>query len=74
MHTNEIHLKNFAIHRMKAKIHMSDGTISIVQGVREVFEISAGTTQHDSNSESRLKSCGKIVLIGRHLDNSIKLV
>lgn len=30
---------NFEIHRLKARIPISDGSVKIIQGVRDVFEI-----------------------------------
>lgn len=66
---NSADSENLAIHRMKARVLMSDGTVKIVQGVREVFEIVAAPTQPNSILESASKSQGKIVLIGRNLSN-----
>ena len=54
------------IHRLKARLPLTNGDVKIVQGVREVFEIlgSGGVT-----SGTILPSEGKIVFIGRHLDD-----
>ncbi|KAI1484706.1 CobW/HypB/UreG, nucleotide-binding domain-containing protein [Biscogniauxia mediterranea] len=51
------------IHRLKARLVFADGTIKLVQGVREIFEILDGEkapVKTDLASQS-----GKIVLIGR---------
>lgn len=61
--------ENLAIHRIKARVFMSDGTVKIVQGVREVFEIFAAPTQLDSIPENASKPQGKMVLIGKNLSN-----
>lgn len=55
------------VHRLKGRLPLSNGDVKIVQGVREVFEIldspEAGLTEVASNEQ------GKIVLIGRNLNN-----
>ncbi|KAI1300877.1 cobW-domain-containing protein [Xylaria venustula] len=51
------------VHRLKARLVFKDGTIKMVQGVREIFEIIDG-----QKSETTLQS-GKIVLIGRNIHN-----
>jgi hypothetical protein len=56
---------DFEIHRLKAKLPLSNGDIKIVQGVREVFEILDAPKSDDSTPE--IPSPGKIVLIGRNL-------
>jgi hypothetical protein len=52
------------IHRLKARLPLSNGEVKIVQGVREVFEIMAAPA---STPGTALPSEGKIVLIGRQL-------
>ncbi|KAF4637269.1 hypothetical protein G7Y89_g788 [Cudoniella acicularis] len=52
------------IHRLKARILFSNGDTKIVQGVREVFEIT--DAPNDTSSMANSKK-GKIVLIGRYL-------
>jgi hypothetical protein len=64
--TEESEENLLSIHRLKARIVMSDGSIKLVQGVREVFEISDGCTM-DSATENITEKQGKIVLIGRNL-------
>jgi hypothetical protein len=54
-------MKNVEIHRSKARLVFKDGSIKIVQGVREIFEI------FDSPNPSSGATEGKIVLIGRGL-------
>jgi hypothetical protein len=54
------------IHRLKARIPLSNGHVKIVQGVREVFEILDTHNSHETTSGTSLTG-GKIVLIGRNL-------
>lgn len=57
------------VHRLKARIYLDDGTIKVVQGVREIFEIKdSAEKSSDSTSDSKLE--GKMVLIGRHMEDS----
>ena len=55
----------FEIHRLKAKIPLSNGEIKIVQGVREIFDILDAPGGAEAGSVAALQ--GKLVLIGRHL-------
>ncbi len=57
----------FEIHRLKARLPLSDGSVKIVQGVREVFEILDAPNQNLSVDEKIAPLKGKIVLIGRNL-------
>jgi hypothetical protein len=59
--------KPFEVHRLKAKLPISDGQIKIVQGVREVFEILDAPNTEVSLERDPANSSGKIVLIGRDL-------
>lgn len=54
----------FEVHRLKARIVLSNGQTKIVQGVREVFEI---LNAPDSSLQSEPNPTGKVVLIGRGL-------
>lgn len=54
----------FEIHRLKAKLAISDGTYRVVQGVREMFEIVEAPGQEETWGLAR---GGKIVLIGRNI-------
>lgn len=56
--------RKLEIHRLKARLPLSNGDIKIVQGVREVFEILDCPKSDDSASGA---SSGKVVLIGRNL-------
>ncbi len=56
---------DFEIHRLKARLPISDGSVKIVQGVREVFEILDAPNKDDGNSDT----AGKIVLIGKNIGN-----
>ncbi|KAI9779256.1 MAG: hypothetical protein M1839_007508 [Geoglossum umbratile] len=67
----------FEIHRLKGRLCLTNGSLKIVQGVREVFEIidagdvSTAQTKVDSSttpSNPHMPDTGKIVLIGRGLD------
>jgi len=53
------------IHRLKARLVFRDGTIKLVQGVREIFDILDPMEKEiaDENEE------GKVVLIGRHIQD-----
>lgn len=55
------------IHRIKARLPLSNGDVKLVQGVREVFEILDAPNPKQTSSEASFGSHGKIVLIGRYL-------
>lgn len=55
--------KKFEVHRLKARILLDDGTVKVVQGVREIFEIK-DSLEKDANTSNAV---GKMVLIGRHM-------
>ncbi|KAJ5052065.1 uncharacterized protein L3040_001825 [Drepanopeziza brunnea f. sp. 'multigermtubi'] len=57
--------EKFEIHRLKARLPLSNGEVKIAQGVRDVFEIVDAQSTSDSAQAS--SSQGKVVLIGRHL-------
>jgi G3E family GTPase len=60
----------FEIYRLKGRIPLSDGIVKIVQGVREVFEISDAPKQRkDADTEAGTTSTdqGKLVFIGRNI-------
>jgi G3E family GTPase len=57
---------NFEIHRMKGRVSAEDGSIKLLQGVREVFEI-LDARESGRESRSTEASSGKLVLIGRGL-------
>lgn len=63
---------DFEIHRTKGRIMLQDGSCKLLQGVREVFElIDEKEGVSAQNSEAAVlngKAGGKIVLIGRGLD------
>ena len=56
--------KQYDIHRTKGLLRMTDGSTKMVQGVREIFEI----TEAKSTSDIDQESTSRIVLIGRNLD------
>lgn len=51
------------VHRSKGRLMFDDGSVKLIQGVREIFEIL------DSPDRSREAAAaqGKIILIGRHV-------
>jgi len=57
--------QGFEVHRLKARLQLTNGEVKIVQGVREIFDILdariGGSEEIVKNSE------GKIVIIGRRL-------
>lgn len=59
--------EKFEIHRLKARLPLSNGEVKIIQGVRDVFEIVDAQVNGDATSGTGLMSEGKVVLIGRHL-------
>ncbi|KAI6709479.1 cobW/HypB/UreG [Diplocarpon mali] len=59
----------FEIHRLKARIPISNGEVKIVQGVRDVFEIVDAPSTTATAPEKAQISQGKVVLIGRHLNS-----
>lgn len=58
---------SFEVHRLKGRLPVSNGTVKLVQGVREVFEIkdASETINRDGSVSGPLE--GKLVLIGRHI-------
>lgn len=63
---------DFEIHRTKGRIILQDGSLKLLQGVREVFELieekEGVSSQKDEAAATNNKPDGKIVLIGRGLD------
>lgn len=58
--------QSFEIHRLKARVPLTNGTIKMIQGVRDVFEIS--DPRDPGTLESNMAEVGgKIVLIGRNI-------
>ncbi|KAF2138058.1 uncharacterized protein K452DRAFT_321422 [Aplosporella prunicola CBS 121167] len=60
----------FEVHRTKGRIPLTDGTLKMIQGVREVFEIldsKDSTANSDAERQAALAQGGKVVLIGRGL-------
>ena len=55
--------KGYEIHRTKGRIVMTNGTIKVVQGVREIFEIEDAV-----NGSEGCSNDSKLVFIGRGLD------
>ncbi|EXJ80638.1 hypothetical protein A1O3_06922 [Capronia epimyces CBS 606.96] len=62
-------LRKYEIHRTKGLVLITDGTIRVVQGVRDIFEIIQPPTPGDGTDDGEAsKQQGRIVLIGRNLD------
>ncbi|PBP26104.1 CobW/HypB/UreG [Diplocarpon rosae] len=59
--------ETFEIHRLKARLPISNGEVKIVQGVRDVFEIVDAASTSATASENAPILQGKIVLIGKNL-------
>jgi hypothetical protein len=65
---SEIHSddsNSFEIHRLKALLPLTNGMLKMVQGVREVFDITDAPKSNDNPSFDE----GKIVLIGRGISH-----
>jgi len=60
--------KGYEIHRTKGRIVMTDGSVKVVQGVREIFDI-----EDAANASSNGSTDSKLVFIGRGLDNIPRL-
>ncbi|KAH7036290.1 COBW domain-containing protein [Macrophomina phaseolina] len=59
----------FEIHRTKGRVPMVSGSLKLIQGVREVFEIlDARDTPAAGQNSLAEKQGGKVVLIGRGVD------
>ncbi|OCK79318.1 cobW-domain-containing protein [Lepidopterella palustris CBS 459.81] len=65
---------NFEIHRIKGRVPFTTGAVKILQGVREIFELidqvdnAARKEERDETNVDMQATAGKIVLIGRGLD------
>ena len=57
---------NFAVHRLKGRIALTSGHIKMIQGVREVFEIT-DLEVPSKGSPRTVADNGKLVLIGKNL-------
>jgi len=55
-----------AIHRLKGRVIREDGSVMLIQGVREVYEIFNASERGVEVVRDNLS--GKVVLIGRKLD------
>ena len=58
---------DFAVHRVKGRIVFTSGQIKMVQGVREVFEITS--LEAPKAGPDTLEDIGKLVLIGRKISS-----
>lgn len=63
--TND-HKAPFEVHRLKGRLAVENGDVKIIQGVRELFEIFDAPASAEEEDASQT---GKIVLIGRHLND-----
>lgn len=55
---------SYEIHRLKARLLFSDGSVKVVQGVRDIFEIVDGVQPEG------IPNNGKMVIIGRGLSTT----
>lgn len=58
---NQASKPSFEVHRTKGRIALSNGSVKMLQGVREIFEII------DAEVEPQIQHDGKLVFIGRGL-------
>lgn len=58
-------LSAFEIYRLKARLPLTDGSVKIIQGVRDVFEIKDSAEQAEGSAPELAE--GKIVIIGRDI-------
>lgn len=54
---------DFEIHRSKGRLVFDDGTVKMLQGVQEIFELMDAPDGVEPSQE------GKIILIGKHIAN-----
>ncbi|EME44073.1 hypothetical protein DOTSEDRAFT_71769 [Dothistroma septosporum NZE10] len=59
-------LATWEIHRIKGRIPLQNGGIKMLQGVREIFELTDGHSADASNAAAEQQT-GKMVLIGKHI-------
>ncbi|KAI5286586.1 hypothetical protein KEM52_001943, partial [Ascosphaera acerosa] len=57
----------FDVHRLKGLVPLADGSCRVVQGVRELFEIVDA-----AEAPAQPLTQGKIVVIGRGLDDGVR--
>jgi G3E family GTPase len=58
---------DFEIHRVKGRIVLVDGTVQMVQGVRQVYDIFDGRESRSGSSKATGMG-GRLVIIGRRLE------
>lgn len=56
---------SWEIHRVKGRLTMTDGTVKLLQGVREIFELLDSADAPGAAAHQREAEAGKIVIIGR---------
>ena len=68
-------LPSYEIHRTKGRIHLNDGSVKLLQGVREIFEFidhPGNSTASKAVAEGKANLAkGKLVFIGRGLDDKM---
>ncbi len=57
--------RKFEIHRLKARLPLTDGSVKVIQGVRDVFEIKDSPEENGDAEHSTSET--KIVIIGRDI-------
>ncbi|OCL02604.1 vitamin b12 biosynthesis, cobw-like protein [Glonium stellatum] len=61
----------FEIHRLKGRMQLTNGSVKLLQGVREVFELLDEADSSRGAGGYRMPVDGKIVLIGRGLEEEV---
>lgn len=62
--------RHFEVFRLKGRVTLVNGSVKLIQGVRDVFEIiDLGKSAASDSSEAMASEIGKLVLIGRGLDS-----
>jgi G3E family GTPase len=70
--SSDDHPTDFEIHRLKGLLALDDGSIKVVQAVRDVFEIrDVENRNRDGEDAGRAMDHCKIVIIGRNLGKDI---
>ncbi|KAK6396958.1 hypothetical protein LTR65_007457 [Meristemomyces frigidus] len=65
---NDANAASWEIHRLKGRLAMRDGTVKMLQGVRETFDVIDGAAvRPDDARPSASNEAGKIVIIGRNI-------
>lgn len=61
--------QTFEVHRLKAKLILSNNNVKIIQGVRDIFEITDASLNANCVYKESENKTGKVVFIGRGIRN-----